>query len=114
MRLPSVITCCAELATAASGFEGPVVQNEVPQIIIARSHYGWSKAGAGPVVEFAIVGVSSSAVEIEWASETYGDGMKQYAFLQDETYDYDFRDPAIDQDHVVGAGYAILGAGCTF
>ena len=112
--MPSVIACCADVATAACGFQGPIVQNEVPQIIISRSHYGWSKAGAGPVVEFAIVGVSSTVVELQWASKMYGDGMKQYAFVQDETYDYDFRDPAIDQANVLAAGYAILGTSATF
>jgi hypothetical protein len=93
---------------------GPPLHPSATQLIVARSRFDMDSEGRlGPVMEFATVDLLASQdptdPTIAWASKMHGDGSKQYFFDQDETFDYDFRDPAIDELRVVGAGYMLLG-----
>ena len=99
------------------GFNGPVVQHSVRQLLVARSHYGADATGGlGPVAEFAVLDLSSPAATpraIVWSGAMYGKGLIQYDFEQTARYDHDFRDPAVDGKRVAGAGYMILGMSAT-
>eukprot|EP01048_Picozoa_sp_COSAG05_P002282 COSAG05_NODE_90_length_20140_cov_25.117060_1_plen_1190_part_00 len=85
------------------------IQPAVPQVVVARSRYGIDPNGdPAPVVEFAVVDASAPS-ELVWVSTMVGDGMTQYSFDQAEEFDFDFRDPALDGQRVMGAGYMALG-----
>jgi hypothetical protein len=95
---------------SSCGFAGPPIQPGVTQVLIARSVHGVDAAGvSGPVVSMAVLNMLSPTPNIVWASTMYGTGLRQYAFDQQESFDLDFRDPDVDRQHVVAAGYMILG-----
>ena len=77
-------------------------------IVIFRSTLGYTTQGnPGPLTEMGIVTAATGA--ITWAGEIYERGNEEYDVQQFETYDYDWRDSAVDGRRAVAAGYASLG-----
>ena len=93
-------------------FTGPGLQIGVPQIVISRSRKGHNSLGTeGPVVDFAVVDASMFELELEWSSRLNRAGPTAYnlPIAPDDTFTFDFRDPSVDGNHAVGAGYMMLG-----
>eukprot|EP01047_Picozoa_sp_COSAG01_P016087 COSAG01_NODE_816_length_13389_cov_7.068849_6_plen_1558_part_00 len=105
---------------SANGYNGPIVQPQVPMIVVFRSRYGTTtKLKEDPIVEMAVVNISSPAGPVTWVSEISGSGLRNYKDPLDQTagypYDLDFRDPAKlaqggDENHAFAAGHMLLGS----
>ena len=85
-----------------------------PHIIVARTSYGHNALGnLGPITEFAVVDLSTSAPldQLHFSSRLNRDGMTNYNLELSETdeFDLDFRDPGLDGEHAFAAGYMMLG-----